>query len=138
MAVKAKKSAVPSWEETVSKTVEAMNELLTVHGDEIGEAINESEDRCLTVGLKMDLDCSESAPKVTVSLRFTPSTVTDNRTIQMDDPAQGKLEIYTNEELAAQKAKAEAEAERAAKKAAKEAERKAEIEAEEARGKKES
>jgi hypothetical protein len=134
MAVKSKKAGLPAFNEMVGKVTEAIGELVNVHSEEIAEAINESEKRQLTVNIGLDLDCSESAPKVEVKLRFTPSTVTDNRTIQMDDHDQGKLAIYTQDELANMKAKADREAEKAAKKAEKEAKKKAEIEAEENAG----
>lgn len=84
--------------ESITKAVEA---LYDAHAGEIADFRDQSEESKVTVTFGVDIDCSESEPKVKVSIRFSKS-VTDSRVATLDDPDQ--LNLLTPEEFARQKA----------------------------------
>ncbi len=93
-------------DQTIARILESVKNLLETHADEIASAIEESDDRALTVGIPLSFDCSESAPEIEVGFRFSQA-VTDKRTIMCDNPDQGTFAIFDPEAL---REKKEAEA----------------------------
>ena len=90
MAVKGKKSTVPLHKQIVEGIVKAVAELYTHHSGEIQENLDESESKKVVISFATSLDCSESEPMVTVSIRFS-SSVTDKRVFRLDDSKQISL-----------------------------------------------
>ena len=125
MGVK-KKQAGPNilTDENKAKLCVAVRKLLDLKTDQIHDSIEECEERKLTVTFKMELDASESLPRIDVGIRFTTGTVTDHVSLECEDPNQTTLTIFTSEELAQRAAESKEEAEKAdkaAEKAAKKA-----------------
>lgn len=87
MAVKKHAAKTTPGKGIKNALLEKAAELWEAHAGEIMELVEESEEHKLTVGFSLEIDCSESAPNVTVKIRFA-STVTDSRKVQMDDPNQ--------------------------------------------------
>jgi len=102
MARKKVESTLLLTPQIIAQITESVSELLTAHASDIEEAIDDSDDRCLKVNLSADMDASESAPNVDVTIRFS-SSVTDRRTIRCEDPKQGTFKIMSKEELDAEK-----------------------------------
>lgn len=92
---------------------EAIDAMIDNHADEIEEAIEGSEDRCLTINIPVNIDCSESAPNIDVGFRFS-TAVTDRRSIRCDDPKQPPL-LLTPEEEAKMEERKKKDAEKAKK-----------------------
>ena len=84
----------------------AIDSMLEVHDDKISRAVTAAEDHKLKVNMVLNLDCSESSPKASVDLRFTPETVTDSRTILVTNEDQGEFTLMTPAQMEA-KAKAD-------------------------------
>lgn len=78
--------------------IAAVGELYKHHSGEIQENLDESESKKVRVGFGVDIDCSESEPMVTVSVRFSAS-VTDRRVFRLDDPNQ--ITLFSSREEAA-------------------------------------
>jgi molybdopterin converting factor small subunit len=88
MAVR-KKSGKSAADGTVTEAiVSAVQELLEKHSGEIHRIREESEDKKVTVNFANQIDCSESEPLVTTTIRYTES-YTDKITNRLDDPEQG-------------------------------------------------
>lgn len=90
MARKKQSSNLTINDATVDQITAAIADLLNTHAEEIGNTIDESDNRNATVTFGVELDCSESAPTINVKCRFS-STTTDKRTIRCDDPNQPNL-----------------------------------------------
>lgn len=97
-------------DETKLRIHKALDSLLDEHDAEALEAINEAELHQLSITLKLDIDRSESAPKIDLGLRFTPKTITDSRSIICTDPNQKEFQIMTPVAVAEMQAKAKAAA----------------------------
>jgi hypothetical protein len=123
MARKTQQSNLALGAETVTEILAAIKDLLETHSEEVSTAIDESDDKKLTVNCGIDLDCSETAPSINVRLRFSTS-VTDKRTIRCDDPAQMTFTTLTPAQMREQK-EAQEQAEDAAQEATAKAGRKA-------------
>lgn len=90
MAVAKKDRSEPNYKQIKDAIVKQAEELLKVHGAEIVELYEESEDGKATINLGAEIDCSESEPMVTTRIRFSTS-VTDKRVSRLDDPKQIRL-----------------------------------------------
>jgi len=88
MAVKAKRTGTPGGGNIKDAILAKIDDLWTAHVEEVLRIIKESEDHKVTVGFSSDIDCSESAPSITIKMRFS-ETFTDSRKVQLDDPNQG-------------------------------------------------
>lgn len=89
MAVRSKKTAATPRGENIRNAIMAkVEELWNAHSQEVLDIIQESEDHKVTVGFSSEIDCSESAPSITIKMRFS-ETFTDSRKVQLDDPNQG-------------------------------------------------
>ncbi len=83
---------------TLEQIALAICVLFKKHIVKMDKAIEESDDKQLTIHLPIDINCKELMPTIKVGLRFTPSIITDCRVIQCDTK-QGTLAIFTTEEL---------------------------------------
>jgi hypothetical protein len=90
MAVKKKNGSNPTDSAIVNAICAKVRELYEKHAEEIAQVREDSEDRKVTVTFPAMIDCSESAPKVKISMRFSTS-VTDSREVQLEDPNQGEF-----------------------------------------------
>lgn len=96
MAVKKKTTKQPPGHNLKAAICAQVDELLTNHIKEILEWIDTSEVKKQNVSFGVLIDCAESEPKVEVSIRFSQS-ITDSRTVQLDNPDQGTFEQITEE-----------------------------------------
>jgi hypothetical protein len=111
MAKKANKSSAANLfnEEIRGEITQKIDELLEKHGRELSDAIEESEEHKLPVRFTVDVDCSDSAPAITIGMRATVGTLIDSRVIHCTDPNQTEFRGLSAAELrAADKEEAEA------------------------------
>lgn len=87
MAVKDKGKAKPIFTQIREAITKAVDELFNEHSGEISQVLDEAEDKGMAVNFAVKIDCSESEPMVTTSIRFSQS-VTDKRVARLDDPRQ--------------------------------------------------
>jgi len=106
MAVKAKRTGTPGGGNLKDAIMAKASELWDAHAEEVLRIIKDSEDHKVTVGFSSDIDCSESAPSITIKIRFS-ETFTDTRKVQLDDPNQGTFKdvVAAAEEQPKQKKK---------------------------------
>lgn len=91
MAVDKKKSKQnPQAEGTIKAILSATEELLRAHIENIMELVENSEGAKVAVPIANTIDCSESQPVVTTTIRYT-KTCTDKRVNKLEDPSQGVL-----------------------------------------------
>jgi hypothetical protein len=88
MAVRQKRTGTPGGENIKNAIMAKAAELWDAHCEEVLRVIKESEEHKLTVTFGSSIDCSESAPSITIAMRFS-ETFTDSRKVQLDDPDQG-------------------------------------------------
>jgi hypothetical protein len=100
MTVAKKKSVITVRNEHIIAAILASTrEMLEEHIAEAMELVDQSETSAVVINLPSKIDCSESQPSVTTTLRFTKS-FTDKRSKQLEDPSQGSLPFRdtTNDE----------------------------------------
>ena len=95
MAVKSKRTGTPGGENIKNAILAKATDLWDAHVEEVLRIIKESEEHRVTVGFSSEIDCSESAPSITIKMRFS-ETFTDSRTVQLDDPNQGTFTDVVN------------------------------------------
>lgn len=83
--------ARPNIQKAILKSVE---KLYGLHGAEIEEIQNESEQRIISFGFSIRIDCSEAEPIVKTSIRI-PSTITDSTTARLEDENQGGFQFLS-------------------------------------------
>lgn len=88
MAVAKKTSKKPAGENLVMAIVAQVEEMMRKHVGAVLAFVDDSESRKEKVNFGVDIDCSESEPHVKVSIRYSQS-VTDSRSVVLDDPDQG-------------------------------------------------
>jgi hypothetical protein len=88
MAVAKKNSKKPAGENLVMAIVAQVEEMMRKHVGAVLQFVEDSESRKEKVNFGVDIDCSESEPHVKVSIRYSQS-VTDSRSVVLDDPNQG-------------------------------------------------
>ena len=76
--------------------------LLTHMSNGIVPLIADADDHKTSVVFSAKIDCSDTEPVVSVSIRYT-SSVTDQIVIKLDDPDQGTFEAMTGEAFAFKK-----------------------------------
>lgn len=91
MAVSKKNTKTPKGGNLIAATVSNVEDLMRTHIDSIMDFIADSEDKKETVNFGVQIDCSETEPKVTVGIRFSKS-VTDSRSAVLDGTDQGTFE----------------------------------------------
>lgn len=90
MANKKKDKISPQASAIRDALKEMVGELYDQHADEIEKFRVDSEADKVTVNFKGEIDCSESEPVVSATIRFSQS-VTDKRFARLDDPNQLNL-----------------------------------------------
>lgn len=70
--------------------IEGMNALYEQHATGIDKLLKDAEEPKCKVNFGVTIDCSQSAPKVDISIRYS-DTVTDHRTYSLEDPQQPQL-----------------------------------------------
>lgn len=88
MAVAKKTSKKPAGENLVMAITSQVEEMMRKHVGAVLQFVEDSESRKEKVNFGVDIDCSESEPHVKVSIRYSQS-VTDSRSVVLDDPNQG-------------------------------------------------
>lgn len=84
--------------ETIEAIQEDVRDLYIQHEKDIEAAVEDSEDKKITLGFQVVIDKAESAPQVKTRLRYSQS-VTDERIRTLSDPKQPTL--LSKEDLAA-------------------------------------
>lgn len=84
--------------ETIEAIQEDVRDLYIQHEKDIEAAVEDSEDKKITLGFQVVIDKAESAPQVKTRLRYSQS-VTDERIRTLNDPKQPTL--LSKEALAA-------------------------------------
>lgn len=106
MAVAQKPSRkIPKNKQIIESIIQAVQDLYDAHAGEIAEFRDQSEDSKVTVNFGIEIDCSESEPKVKVGIRFSKS-VTDSRIATLDDPEQ--VTLFSPEQFAKRQEKEKA------------------------------
>lgn len=94
MAVASKRSGkMPKGENLLAAIVAKVQDLGVTHMPGILRFIEEAENKKEKVTFGVEIDMSESEPLVTVAIRYSQS-VTDKRSVQLDDPDQGTFADY--------------------------------------------
>lgn len=88
MGVKKKSGKAPKGQNLLAAIVAQVEELGRKHMGGILDFVEQAEDKKEKVTFGVEIDCSESEPNVTVSIRYSQS-VTDRRSVVLDDPDQG-------------------------------------------------
>lgn len=91
MARKAQVTAMNEIEEGVLKSILLRTEsLYRKHAAAISRVRNESDEKKVSVGFGVLIDCSDSTPKVRTRIRYS-ETVTDELIDSLEDPLQPTL-----------------------------------------------
>jgi len=88
MGVAKKDTKKPKGSNLCSAVVAQVEDLLAKHMAGILQFIDEAEDKKEKVTFGVEINCSESEPQVVVGIRYSQS-VTDRRSVVLDDPDQG-------------------------------------------------
>lgn len=91
-----KATALDEIQEGVLKSIlKNVEELYRKHAPAIAKVQEDSDEKIVTVGFGVQIDCSDSAPKVKTRIRYCETT-TDELIDSLEDPAQPTL--FTPEE----------------------------------------